>query len=234
MPEIVRGIGFDLDHTLAIDNQLERVALLRLLELVLLEGGRTRGTLADEIRAVDELLSRQRDGEFPIDEAVRRFVADHGIAPTDRHVEFFRANAVAMVDEFLVSLPNVRSTLDALLERGIAVAILSNGWNPLQLRKAEQAGFRGPVLVSSDIGEQKPALRAFEALLETLGTEPRHTWYVGDDPHCDVAGARAAGMRTVWLNWESKEYPPEIAPPNHTIAEFAELLELLPAPERVS
>ncbi len=199
-----------------------------------MEGGRTCGTLADEIRAVDELLARQRDGEFPIDDAVRRFVADHGIAPADRHVEFFRSNAVAMVDEFLVPLPNVRPTLHALLDRGIAIAILSNGWNPLQLRKAEQSGFRGPVLVSSDIGEQKPAPRAFEALLETLGTEPRQTWYVGDDPHCDVAGARAAGMRTVWLNWESKEYPPEIAPPNHTIVEFAELLALLPAPERVS
>ena len=84
MPEIVRGIGFDLDHTLAIDNRLERVALLRLLELVLVEGGRTCGTLADEIEAVDELLARQRGGEFSIDEAVRRFVADHGIAPADR------------------------------------------------------------------------------------------------------------------------------------------------------
>ncbi len=31
--EPVEGIGFDLDHTLAIDNRLERVAFLRLLEM---------------------------------------------------------------------------------------------------------------------------------------------------------------------------------------------------------
>lgn len=226
------GIGFDLDHTLAIDNGLERVALLRLLGVVLTEGGRTLGTLADEIESIDELLARQRDGQFSIDTAVRRFVAERGIEPTEWHVDTFRKTAVDMVDELLIPLPGVRQTLDVLQDRGIAMAILSNGWNPLQSRKAELTGFRGPVLVSSEIGEQKPAPRAFEALLRTLEVDPRNALYVGDDPRCDVAGAAHAGMQTVWLNWERKEYPPDLAPPTHTIAEFRELLNLLPAPVR--
>ncbi|HVN68527.1 MAG TPA: HAD family hydrolase [Candidatus Binatia bacterium] len=224
----VRGVGFDLDHTLAIDNRLERVAFLRLLEAVLGEGGRTQGTLADEIGSIDALLARQRSGAFPVDEAVRRFVAEHGVEPTERHVTGFRHAAVDMVDEFVVALPGVKATLDALRERGIVVAVLSNGWNPLQLRKAEQAGFRGPVLVSSEIGEPKPARRAFEALLRALGTEPEQSIYVGDDPHGDVAGAHEAGMQTVWLNWEHKEYPAGVAAPGHTIHNVNDLIELLP------
>ena len=107
------------------------------------------------------------------------------------------------------------------------------GFVALRLRSGG-GGFRGPVLVSSEIGVQKPASRAFEALLRTLGTHPAGTWYVGDDPHADVAGAQEAGMRAVWMNWERKEYPAELRAPEHTIANFQELLSLLPAPEPVT
>ncbi|HXO17217.1 MAG TPA: hypothetical protein VN909_03525, partial [Candidatus Dormibacteraeota bacterium] len=120
--ERVCGIGFDLDHTLAIDNRLERVALLRLLEVVLTEGGRTVGTLADEIDSIDDLLARQRRGEFSVETAVRRFVAERGVEPTEWHVETFQKTAVAMVGEFLVPLPGVKQTLDVLRERGIEMA----------------------------------------------------------------------------------------------------------------
>jgi HAD superfamily hydrolase (TIGR01509 family) len=228
----VRGIGFDLDHTLAIDNGLERVALLQLLDALVQEGGHTVGTLADEITAIGALLTQQRRGEFSIDEAVRRFVAAHGLQPKERYAETFRSSAVAMVDDFVVPLPDVDPMLAGLRERGIAVAILSNGWNPLQLRKAERARFQGPVLVSSEIGVQKPDLGAFERLLETLETDPGETWYVGDDPRSDVAGSQRAGMTAIWMNWEQKEYPQDEAPPEHTIQDFRELVELLPAPVR--
>lgn len=230
--EDVRGIGFDLDHTLAIDNRLERVALLHLLEVLLREGGRAVGTLADEIESIDDLLARQRRGEFSIDDAVMQFVAARGVEPGPRYIEFFRGSAVEMVREFVVALPGVAPMLQALRERGIAVAILSNGWNPLQARKAQQAGFAGKLLVSSEIGAQKPAAVAFGRLLEALGTPPDRTWYVGDDPVSDVAGAQRIGMRGVWMNWERKEYPVDLTPPAHTISDFAELLELLPAPAR--
>jgi putative hydrolase of the HAD superfamily len=230
----VLAIGFDLDHTLAIDNRLERVALLRLLEVLQSEGGRTLGTLADEIDSIDALLACQRRGEYPIDEAVRRFVAEHGVAPSEALVETFRRTAVAMVDDFLVPLPGVKPLLETLRERGIPAGVLTNGWNPLQARKVERLGFRGPVLVSSDIGEQKPALRAFDALVQALATPPESTWYVGDDPQVDVAGAQRAGMPAVWLNWERKEYPAQLQAPNYVIRGFDELLALLPQPERVS
>jgi HAD superfamily hydrolase (TIGR01509 family) len=230
----VRGIGFDLDHTLAIDNCLERVAFLHMLDLLLAEGGHTVGTLADEIDSIDGLLSRQRHGEFSIDEGVRRFVAQRGVKPSGRYVEWFRASAIEMVEEFVVPLPGVKPTLEALRARGIAVAVLSNGWNPLQRRKAEQAGFVGPVLVSSEIGEQKPAPQAFESLLRTLGTDAAQTWYVGDDPRIDVAGAQALGISAVWIDWERREYPAGQRRPEFTIHEFQELLTLLPEPARAS
>ncbi len=232
--DAVRGIGFDLDHTLAIDNRLERVAFLRLLERILAEGGRYEGTLTDETDGIDELLTRQRRGEFSIDDAVRRFVAAHGVPPANSHVEWFRRTALAMVDDLVVPLPGVEQTLEALRRRGIAMAVLTNGWNPMQQRKAERAGFHETVLVSSEIGVQKPAARAFEVLLDALKTLPDETWYVGDDPRGDVAGAAATGLCTVWIDWERKTYPADVPAPGYTIARFEQLLALLPTPARIS
>lgn len=226
--EAVRGIGFDLDHTLAIDNRLERVAFLRLLDAILWQGGRTIGTFGDEIDAIDALLDRQRHSEMTIDDAVRLFVKEHGVEDGERFVPWYRAMAVEMVGEFLIPLPGVKQTIERLREHGIGVAVLTNGWNPLQRDKAAKAGFDGPVLVSGEIGQRKPAAAAFNRLLEVLGSAPKDTWFVGDDPVSDIAGARDAGMRTVWINWEHKEYPAALRPPDHTIRSFPELLELVP------
>jgi putative hydrolase of the HAD superfamily len=232
--DAIRGIGFDLDHTLAIDNHLERVAFLRLLKSVSSRGGRVLDRLSDEVAAVDRLLQRQRSGEFTIDEAVRLFAAERGLANADWFVESFREMAVESVEDFLVSLPGVDQTMEELQKRGILVAVLTNGWNPLQQRKAEQAGFRGPVLVSGEIGQRKPSIGAFERLLHVLGTEPRHTCYVGDDPHDDIAGAQDAGLQTVWIDWEGRGYPDNMPRPAHTIHAFPELLEFVPQCARAS
>jgi HAD superfamily hydrolase (TIGR01509 family) len=229
-PDAPLGIGFDVDHTIAIDNKLERIALLRLLEPIAAQGGRVLPSLDQETAAIDDLLVRQRAGEFSIDEAVGRFVRERGIVAREGwYVERFRRLALQMVDELVIPLPGAKETFAALHERGIRTAVLSNGWNPLQLRKARQAGFEGPVLASSEIGAQKPDSRAYAALLAELATPAESTWYVGDDPRCDVEGARAAGLHAVWLDAEDRPFPADWPPPGRTIAALADLIGLLPA-----
>ena len=64
--------------------------------------------------------------------------------------------------------------------------------------------------------------------MRELRRSPAQTWYVGDDPHGDIAGAQACGLRTVWLNAENQTYPPDLPPPDHTVASFEGLLDVLP------
>ncbi len=223
------GVGFDLDHTIAIDNKLERVAFMRILETILDDGGHALGTLAEETGRIDELLAQQRSGTCTIDDAVRSFVRDRGVAPREDYVEQFRTLAVDMVDQFVIPLLGARRTFEALQARGVRMAVLSNGWNPLQVRKAQRAGFEGAVLASADLGAQKPAARAFEALLEALGTPAESTWYVGDDPRGDVNGSRDAGLHGVWFDAENKAYPLDVLPAKYTIRSLEELLALIPS-----
>jgi HAD superfamily hydrolase (TIGR01509 family) len=224
----VVGVGFDIDHTLVIDNKLERIAMLQMLETIQDRGG-TCGNLVEESRRIDELLARQRAGEFTIDEAVYTFVRERGIEPDVRYAERFRTIALDMVDRVVIPLPGAREMLQNLQRRGIRMAVLSNGWNPLQILKARRAGFDGTVIASADIGVQKPQPQAFEALVDALGTSREHTWYVGDSPSIDIGGAAAAGLQTVWLDADELAYPPEATNPDYRIGQLVDLPALLEA-----
>jgi len=224
------AIAFDIDHTLAVDNKLERIAFLRLLARIDREGGRIPGTLDQEIGEIDSLLERQRSGAFAIDEAVRRFVRERGLDDATPFVEHFREIVLSLVDHVVVPLPGVPRMLEELRARGVATAVLSNGWSPLQQRKAERAGFLGPVLASADIGAAKPARDAFDALVARLGVPADCTWYVGDNPRSDVVGAHAAGLRTAWFNAEGRHYPAELTPPDAIVTNICDVLGLVAIP----
>ena len=230
--ETVIGVGFDVDHTIAIDNKLERVAFLRLLEEIVNAGGCAIGTLDAEIVRIDDLLARQRAGAFSIDEAVCRFVRERGIAhDEERYAQRFRAMALDMVNELVIPLPGAKQMFAALRERRVRVAVLSNGWNPLQVRKARRAGFEGTVLASAQIGAQKPELRAFAALTAELETPAERTFYVGDDPRADVEGARTAGLRAVWMDAQGTAFPADLPPPAYTVEALAQVVNLVLSPE---
>lgn len=220
-------MGFDFDHTLGIDNKLERVAFLRLLEDACARGGRCIGTLAEEIVRIDGLLAEQRSGAFTIEQAVERFVRDRGTRRPIPFVERYKRIALEMVDWFVVPQPGVREMLVELRSRAIPCAILTNGWSPLQQRKARRVEFDGPVVVSSDIGAQKPQPQAFAALAQELGIAPEDVAYVGDAPEADVAGALRAGLQGIWFDAEGVTYPPGLPRPSAVIHNLTELAALV-------
>ncbi|MGB6987291.1 MAG: HAD family hydrolase [Candidatus Aquilonibacter sp.] len=222
------AVGFDIDHTLCIDNKLERVAFLHLLDTVIDEGGVARGSLAQESDHIDALLVFARGGGS-IEEAVRRFVAERGVEPADEHVAGFKRMALGMADSFIVPDPHARRTIAALERLDIPIGVLSNGWNPLQIAKARLAGFGGTVLASADLGVEKPNPVAFAALARELGTDPSRCLYVGDDPRADVGGALSAGFQAVWLDHEGKKYPTDLPPPTHVVRSLEEVLALVAA-----
>jgi HAD superfamily hydrolase (TIGR01509 family) len=223
------AVGFDIDHTLCIDNKLERVAFLHLLVAVIEEGGVARGSLAQESDYIDGLLAFARSGGGTIEEAVARFVAERGVQPSEEHVAGFKRVCLAMADSFVVPDPQARATIDELERLAIPVAVLSNGWNPLQIAKARLAGFGGTVLASADLGVQKPDPRAFAALARELDTDPARCFYIGDDPRADVSGAISAGFQAVWLDHEGKKYPTDLPPPTHVVHSLEEVLALVAA-----
>src|SRR5581483_2310682 len=127
-------------------------------------------------------------------------------------------------------IPGARELLAELRRCGIPVAILSNGWSPLQEVKAQLIGFHGPVLVSDVLGTRKPALAAFNHLRRRLDVATERVAYVGDDLVGDVLGALAAGMQALWFNPERASYPQGSVQATATIAALGEVLEFVQGP----
>jgi HAD superfamily hydrolase (TIGR01509 family) len=222
------AVGFDFDHTLGIDNKLERgVALDMLRELALAQA--VTYDPADAEAAVDEMLRECRSGGIPLETALAGFF-DTFVELGDRAPEVceqFEQRVVALAPQLVEALPGLHDMLAALQKSGVPYAILTNGWSPLQEEKARLVGFEGPVFVSERIGLRKPSRDAFEFLAKHFGAPPAAVWYVGDDPALDCAAARAAGMKSVWFDWEGRTYPQELEPPNLVIHSLSELPKLL-------
>lgn len=53
---------------------------------------------------------------------------------------------------------------------------------------------------ASEVGVAKPDVAIFEHACRRLGIAAENVLHVGDDPLADVVGARAAGMRSAWIN----------------------------------
>ena len=98
--------------------------------------------------------------------------------------------------------PGVLPTLQAL-RPSHRLAIVTNGIGSVQrekLRATRIAFFFEAVVISAETGVAKPDPGIFQAARHLLGVAAHHAVMVGNSLERDVAGARAAGLRAVWLN----------------------------------
>jgi HAD superfamily hydrolase (TIGR01549 family) len=227
------AVGFDFDHTLGIDNKLERTVALETLD----ELGAKHGLAYDRAAAglaIEATLAEYRSGRMSVEGAIAGFFEQ--FAPVGRDVldraTDFREAVVARAPEFIEIRPGAREMLAELDGLGIAYAILTNGWSPLQEEKARLIDFRGSVFVSERIGALKPTRAAFDFLAKHFELPFERIWYVGDDPVADCAGAAALGACAVWYDWEARAYPADVTPPGFVIHDLSELPALLQGQEK--
>jgi len=98
--------------------------------------------------------------------------------------------------------PEVPEVLAALKEQGLRLGVISN-WDERLPPLLEGLGigfFFDAVVVSAEVGVEKPDRRIFAAALSRLGVAPGAALHVGDSPLEDVEGAIAAGMEAVRLD----------------------------------
>lgn len=112
-----------------------------------------------------------------------------------------------LLDVLRAHRPDLRLPRDArrMLERarrGWRLAILTNGLPRVQARKIAALGldlFVDRVIYACEYGDGrgKPDLATFQAALMALDVPADRSVFAGNDPWCDVAGARRAGLWTV-------------------------------------
>ncbi len=100
-------------------------------------------------------------------------------------------------------------TLEALCDAGTRLAIVSNTYWDVpgrfvrgDMERWEIDGYFQAMIFSGDVPWRKPNPEFMLAAARELDVEPEECLVVGDSLKADIAGARAAGMRSVWINRE--------------------------------
>ena len=99
-----------------------------------------------------------------------------------------------------LAYPDTRPVLEALRERGLPVAVVSNVGFDLRDVFAGHglADLVTAFVLSYEVGVMKPGAELFAAACTALGVDPRAALMVGDNPRAD-GGACDLGMRTLLL-----------------------------------
>jgi putative hydrolase of the HAD superfamily len=126
--------------------------------------------------------------------------------------------------------PDAAAVLTALRDRGMRTGLLSNthwprDWHEEALAADGLVDLLDVRLYSSELTHMKPHAVAFQALLDAVGATAERAVFVGDRPHDDISGAKALGLRTVWIR--NDHVPGYDVEPDAVIDELAELVEVV-------
>ncbi|HYN10966.1 MAG TPA: HAD family hydrolase [Vicinamibacterales bacterium] len=208
MPVPVRAVLCDLDDTLFDHTHASRCAVAEL----------QRAVPDFNCWSIDEFAARHRD----VLDTLHIEVLAGRLTISDARIERFRRLLVAAAcrdaDQIAPGLAGTYRRayetswqpvagalplLTAIRQQAIRIAIVTNNIVVEQQTKLRHCGLTDLVdalVTSEEIGVQKPDPRIFHAALGSVGAEPAEAVMVGDTWATDIEGARAAGVRPVWLN----------------------------------
>ena len=169
--------------------------------------------------AVRDAVVRSSEGTAHFAEVLGHFGADDNAAAEarERYVSD-RYRGLELFGDALVVIEKVKQVA--------SIGMITNGPTAIQQPKIDllQIEHLFPfILISESVGIWKPDPAIFHMALEKAGLTAEDAIYVGDSPIADVPGAKAAGMRSVWINCAGIDWPGD-EPPDIEIRDLSELL----------
>lgn len=116
--------------------------------------------------------------------------------------------------KYLVLYDDAINCLDEL-SKLFPLALCTNGVPDLQREKIDTTGigeYFTEIVISGEVGYGKPDSRIYELVLSLLGVKPESAWNIGDSLERDIFGAKAIGMKTVWVNRHGMSKDESIVP----------------------
>ncbi|MFP4551315.1 MAG: YjjG family noncanonical pyrimidine nucleotidase [Spirochaetales bacterium] len=126
-------------------------------------------------------------------------------------------------------LPGAIEFLDAVAGKA-PVVLLTNGIGVVQRSRLERSGLSArfaAVVISEEVGSQKPDPAIFEHALNLVPEQPGLSpVMIGDGLGSDIRGAMDAGIESIWVNVRNKPKPDDISP-TWTVTSLREAIPLV-------
>lgn len=134
---------------------------------------------------------------------------------------------LALTTKHFSLLPGAEAFVRRLAEK-YPLTILSNGFIEVQYEKIERSGLQdlfAHVVLSEEVGCQKPNPRIFEVALEKNGIAAEDALMIGDSWTSDIQGAQNAGIDQMWIVGEDTSVQDKTA--TYIVRSLSEALEIL-------
>ena len=225
----ISAISFDVDATLIDTDQVIMRSMQSVRDELIkcVPGGRAQGLTVERMWYIRDQEEKGFTGNLRDYDKIRR----RSFIKMLDHVGYTGPDISTRLNEVYLKLryediEPYEDVVPALNVLGphFKLGLLSNGNNyPEYFGLAERFDF---AVYAQDIGIEKPDPRTFQIATRRAGCDPDQLLHVGDSLETDVEGAKAVGVRAVWLNREGK--PNESGTkPDYEIALLTELPELL-------
>ena len=222
---LIGGVLFDFGGTLDADGLTWKARFFRLCQ--------DEGLVSDSegfdrvFYAADDALVGTIPVTLPFHETVDQLAAGVTRALGGNETASRRI-AKRFLDDALARL-RVNTPLLARLQERYRLGIVSNFYGNLATvcHNAAIHPFFSVIVDSTRVGCSKPDPRIFQSALDELALAPADVVFVGDSLPRDMAGARAIGMRHVWLVGDAAPPSAPCCPGDRTLRSLGELEDLL-------
>lgn len=213
----VKAVLFDVDDTLYDLADPFKKAYLDLFPEK--EGLPLDGLFTASRKYSDQVFDKSQSGEMSMEE-MYRYRIQHAFA--DFHEQISDKDAMEFQNHYVEYQGKIR--LSATIQEVLVycaskwrTGIITNGpsghqWDKIRVLGLEKYIPKEHIFVSGDLGISKPGKEIFWYAAVHLGLSPEEVCFVGDSFQNDAAGAKNAGMYSVWFNRRGYARPSGIRP----------------------
>ena len=115
------------------------------------------------------------------------------------------------------------------LAKKYPLTVVTNGFVEVQYEKFDKSGLRDSfahIVLSEEVGCQKPNPRIFEEALRMNGLQAEEVVMIGDSWNSDIQGAINAGIDQIWIR-KSQDPLPEGQTATYLVQSLSEVMEIL-------
>ena len=115
------------------------------------------------------------------------------------------------------------------LAKKYPLTVVTNGFVEVQYEKFDKSGLRdcfAHIVLSEEVGCQKPNPRIFEEALRMNGISAEDVVMIGDSWNSDIQGAINAGIDQIWIR-KSQDPLPEGQSATYLVQSLSEVMEIL-------
>ena len=232
-----KAMLIDMDDTILAAGERPAVLLRIADELAADLAPHMPQAVADRLEAELELFwsdpARHRVARFGVNEArlqvmVETFRGFGSPRLTDDLAGRFARRFSTVRDEITALFPGALEGLKGLRDRGVRLALITNGGADTQRAKIARFGLApwfDHIQIEGEVGFGKPDEQAYRHAMTILGAEPHETWIVGDNLEWEVAAPQRLGLTGVWVDGYGRGLPADSpVRPDRIIRSLAELL----------